>query len=418
MDYICKKNLKRNLIMKTTIKLLAFAALFAACSSDDDSTIKEIKFTETEAEIASNSPAFAVDLLKAVDGTFENNDKYVVSPLSASLALSMAMNGADGDTYNQIADAMSLGDYSLDEINSYNKKLIDGLGKLDKQAKLTVANSVWLNEGFYPLETFNQQMIKYYAATSEVLDFSSANAVNTINNWVSNETNGLIPQLYEYLIDGTQFVLADAFYFKCPWYKKFDVKNTKVDKFYAYDGTVQDVEFMTTKNVPYQYYSEDNKFRIFSLYLGKNKAFSMDFVETAYDVTIEECVELLDNGKLGEAYNKAYKRKGTFTIPKLNIDVNEVLDDALIAMGVKDAYDDNKADFSKLTNKRINILEVRQANVFGIDEDGGEAATATGVQSGDGAAPMEYCIINRPFLFFVRENKTNTILYAGKVNKM
>lgn len=404
--------------MKKAIKLLAFAALFAACSSDDDSTIKEIKFTETETEIAANSPAFAVDLLKAVDGTFENNDKFVVSPLSASLALSMAMNGADGDTYNQIADAMSLGDYSLDEINSYNKKLIDGLGKLDKQAKLTVANSVWLNEGFYPLETFNQQMIKYYAATSEVLDFSSANAVNTINNWVSNETNGLIPQLYEYLIDGTQFVLADAFYFKCPWYKKFDVKNTKVDKFYAYDGTVQDVEFMTTKNVPYQYYSEDNKFRIFSLYLGKNKAFSMDFVETAYDVTIEECVELLDNGKLGEAYNKAYKRKGTFTIPKLNIDINEVLDDALIAMGVKDAYDDNKADFSKLTNKRINILEVRQANVFGIDEDGGEAATATGVQSGDGAAPMEYCIINRPFLFFVRENKTNTILYAGKVNKM
>lgn len=404
--------------MKKAIKLLAFAALFAACSSDDDSTIKEIKFTETETEIASNSPTFAVDLLKAVDGTFENNDKYVVSPLSASLALSMVMNGADGDTYNQIADAMSLGDYSLDEINSYNKKLIDGLGKLDKQAKLTVANSVWLNEGFYPLETFNQQMIKYYAATSEVLDFSSANAVNTINNWVSNETNGLIPQLYEYLIDGTHFVLADAFYFKCPWYKKFDVKNTKVDKFYAYDGTVQDVEFMTTKNVPYQYYSEDNKFRIFSLYLGKNKAFSMDFVETAYDVTIEECVELLDNGKLGEAYNKAYKRKGTFTIPKLNIDVNEVLDDALIAMGVKDAYDDNKADFSKLTNKRINILEVRQANVFGIDEDGGEAATATGVQSGDGAAPMEYCVINRPFLFFVRENKTNTILYAGKVNKM
>ena len=404
--------------MKTTIKLFAFAALFAACSSDDDSTIKEIKFTETETEIASNSPAFAVDLLKSVDGTFENNDKYVVSPLSASLALSMAMNGADGETYSQIADAMSLGDYSLDEINSYNKKLIDGLGKLDKQAKLTVANSVWLNEGFYPLETFNQQMIKYYAATSEVLDFSSANAVNTINNWVSNETNGLIPQLYEYLIDGTQFVLADAFYFKCPWHDKFDKKNTKVDKFYAYDGTVQDVEFMTTKNVPYQYYSEDNKFRIFSLYLGKNKAFSMDFVETAYDVTIEECVELLDNGKLGEAYNKAYKRKGTFTIPKLNIDVNEVLDDALIAMGVKDAYDDNKADFSKLTNKRINILEVRQANVFGIDEDGGEAATATGVQSGDGAAPMEYCIINRPFLFFVRENKTNTILYAGKVNKI
>ena len=406
--------------MKKAIKLLAVAALFAACSSDDDSTIKEIKLNETETEIAANSPAFAVDLLKAVDGTFESNDKYVVSPFGTSLALSMAMNGADGDTYSQIADAMSLGDYSLDEINNYNKKLIDGLGKLDKQAKLTVANSVWLNEGFYPLETFNQQMIKYYAATSEVLDFSSSNAVNTINNWVSNETNGLIPQLYEYLIDGTQFVLADAFYFKCPWHDKFDAKNTKVDKFYAYDGTVQKVEFMKTKNVPYQYYCEDNKFRIFSLYLGKNKAFSMDFVETANGVTLEECAEMLDNGKLAEAYKNSYKREGysTFTIPKLNIDVNEVLDDALLAMGVKDAYDDKKADFSKLTDERLYLLEVRQANVFGIDEDGGEAATATGVQGGYESAPMEHCIINRPFLFFVRENKTNTILYAGKVNKI
>ena len=95
-----------------------------------------------------------------------------------------------------------------------------------------------------------------------------------------------------------------------------------------------------------------------------------------------------------------------------------MLDDALLAMGVKDAYDDKKADFSKLTDKRLYLLEVRQANVFSIDEEGGEAATVTGVQGGDVSAPMEHCIMNRPFLFFVRENKTNTILYAGKVNKM
>ena len=406
--------------MKKAIKLLAVAALFAACSSDDDSTIKEIKLNETETEIAANSPAFAVDLLRAVDGTFENNDKYVVSPLSASLALSMAMNGADGETYDQIADAMSLGDYSLDEINDYNKKIVDGITRLDKQAKMSIANSVWLNEGFYPLETFSQRIIKYYGAKSEMLDFSNENAVGVINNWVSNETNGLIPQLYEQLNDGTKIVLADAFYFKCPWHDKFDKKNTKVDKFYAYDGTVQKVEFMKTKNVPYQYYCEDNKFRIFSLYLGKNKAFSMDFVETANGVTLEECAEMLDNGKLAEAYKNSYKREGysTFTIPKLNLDVNEVLDDALLAMGVKDAYDDKKADFSKLTDERLYLLEVRQANVFSIDEDGGEAATATGVQGGDVSAPMEHCIMNRPFLFFVRENKTNTILYAGKVNKI
>ena len=413
--------------MKRTIKLFAFAALFAACSSDDDSTIKEIKFTETETEIASNSPAFAVDLLKAVDGTFENNDKFVVSPLSASLALSMAMNGADGETYSQIADAMSLGDYSLDEINSYNKKLIDGLGKLDKQAKLTVANSVWLNEGFYPLETFNQQMIKYYAATSEVLDFSSANAVNTINNWVSNETNGLIPQLYEYLIDGTQFVLADAFYFKCPWHDKFDKKNTKVDKFYAFDGTVQDVEFMVNDKegvAAKSYYNAD--YQLYSLYLGKNNAFTMDIVLPAEGKSLDECIELLDNGVLLKIYNNeaddyypGYSNDiCCFTLPKFSIEVNSALNDALARMGIENAFTPNKADFSRLTEADVYVSEVRQANLFSIDESGAEAATSTGIKGGFTYNPPTNCVINRPFLFFVRENKTNTILYAGKVNKM
>ena len=105
--------------MKRIIYLLAFAALFAACSSDDDNTQKGIPFNETEKEIAANSPAFAIKLMRALDATLEDNNSYVVSPLGASMALSMAMNGAQGETYDQIAEALSFGDYSLDEINSY-----------------------------------------------------------------------------------------------------------------------------------------------------------------------------------------------------------------------------------------------------------------------------------------------------------
>ena len=417
--------------MKRIVYLLAFAALFAACSSDDNGPgapeIKEIQLSPAEKEMAEVSPNFAIDLLQAVDATIENNEKFVVSPLSASMALSMAMNGAQGETYNQMAEALSFGDYSLDEINSYNNKLLTGLVALDNQAQIGIVNSLWLNNGFYTLAPYNNAVAKHYAATSETLELSSDYARNRINNWCNSNTNGLIPNyLEENLPSNVKLAIINALYFKCPWLHKFDKKNTKKDKFYAYDGTEQEVDFMVMdddiecrlkkiKDTPQKL----GNLNMLSLYFGKNKAFCIDFILPDKEIGIDAFMENFSGALLNKAYDNFETGVGRvpLRIPKLKIEFKEELMKAFMEMGITDAFDAAKADFGLLADEDLVISKVQQANVFSIDENGGEAASVTNMENITTSNRNSF-IINRPFLFFVREVKTNTILFAGKVAKM
>ena len=431
--------------MKRIAYLLAIAALFAACSSDDDSTQKEIPFNETENEIAANSPAFAIKLMRALDATLEDNNSYVVSPLGASMALSMAMNGAQGETYDQIADALSYSDYSLDEINSYNNKLLTGLAALDNQAQIGIANSLWLNEGFNTLAPYNYCIAEQYGATSETLDFANENSLERINNWVEEYTNDLIPQYTDYIDEDAKLMFLNSSYFKSPWNVEFNKEKSFVEKFYAYDGTEQEVEYwMIDKVLRFMYYETyvSGCIETLSLFVGKNDTYCVDFILPDFygtGLTYETFMEYLDNGGLKQIYDsidhyrfeqpsKAVTHKAgllgdalpppRIVFPKLKMEFKAELNDAFKAMGITDAFDEEKADFGLLSDSEVNISKIQQANVFSIDEN----RISTGSNSENNNITRTLAswkiIINRPFLFFVREVKTNTILFAGKVLKM
>lgn len=407
--------------MKRTIKLLLLALLFAGCSGDDDTPLlKEIDLNDSEKEIAASSPEFAIKLLKAVDGTIADNNKFVVSPLSASQALSMALNGAQGNTYDQIAEALSLTDFSLDEINSCNSKVLNSIGRLEGNSQIEMANSLWLNEGFNTLDTYNERIAQYYSAEIESIDTSNENGVTRINKWINAQTNGLIPRYFDYISSDTKVIIVNALYFKCPWHQKFDKSETKIGKFYAADGIVQDVEFMETEKAgaPCMWYNGEN-YTLYSLYMGKEKSFCMDFILPNNGVELDECIATLCNGELMRAYNNIHiSNKSRCRIPKIKMEIKEELNDAFKSMGITDAFNSN-ADFGMLSSANLSISKIQQANIFSIDEDGGKAATATDIEMGLGSTlnPDSYKTINRPFIFFIREVGTNTVIYAGKIDK-
>ena len=436
--------------MKRVIYLLAFASLFAACSSDDDNTQKGIPFNETEKEIAANSPAFAIKLMKALDATLEDNNSYVVSPLGASMALSMAMNGAQGETYDQIAEALSLSDYPLDEINRYNNKLLTGLAALDNQAQIGIANSLWLNEGVNTLAPYNYCIAQHYNATNETLDFADESSLARINSWVEEYTNYLIPQYTDYIDEDAKLMFLNSSYFNSPWNIEFDKEQSFVEKFYAYDGTEQETEYWMIDGVlNFMYHCTYGSDRIetLSLFVGKDETYCVDFIlphcyiPNFYnsDFTYETFMEYLDNGGLKQIYDsidhyrfeqpaKAVSHKAgllgdalpapRIVFPKLKMEFKAELNDAFKAMGITDAFDEEKADFGLLSDSEVNISKIQQANVFSIDENG----TSTGSNSENNNTTRTIAswniFFNRPFLFFVREVKTNTILFAGKVAKM
>ena len=236
-----------------TAIICTFAAL-QSCSSGKRSFATAMKGTET-----TNSTAEYTAVIREIadKGEFWNTlftlvnigsekENVCISPLSAQLALSMTAAGATGETQKQMYDAMLL----TGDVNKSSKELIGNITAPNEQCEVKIANSIWINEGFKvksPFVDVNKQM---YDAEVRNLDFSSSKALSTINNWASDKTHGLIPQVLQSVSPSAAMYLLNALYFKGIWQEdyKFDKKNTQPEDFTNADGSVTKVQMMNQTN--------------------------------------------------------------------------------------------------------------------------------------------------------------------------
>ena len=238
---------------------MAALSLLAACQNDDLSgggnEYEPIVMTKTETELASQGADFAFRFFRAVDKSLQENgglpqeerdEPLFVSPLSASFALSMLANGADGETLQELTDALGFSGYSMEEVNAYYKKLAEELPKQDKQSRLALANSLWLDAQFDALATYKGVLTDSYDA--EVRQVDMATAMDDINNWCSQKTNGLIPEILKKNEAGLSMLLLNALYFKGEWDEPFDVEDTQEDVFANADGTESRAAFMNKED--------------------------------------------------------------------------------------------------------------------------------------------------------------------------
>ncbi len=185
--------------------------------------------------VAANTQ-FAFKLFREL--TKQEPDKNIfVSPASIAIALSMTYNGSVGQTQAGMAIALELQEMSLPQVNEANLQLRQALENLDNEVELAIANSLWVRQDVEFKPDFLQRNQEFYAAQVTKLDFNSPNALATINNWVSENTNGKIQTILNKLDPLAILIIINAIYFKGIWTSSFDKENTHDRIFNLLDGT-------------------------------------------------------------------------------------------------------------------------------------------------------------------------------------
>lgn len=410
--------------MKTKLfYLIGILCFLVGCQDDEGTSIdikerKDIVLSRAEEQWASESSAFAFRLFQQVNSTETEQPNWMISPLSASMALAMTANGAGGNTLEEMKNTLGFSDFDLNGMNTYYQKLITELLNLDNSTQLGIANSIWIAEGLPILDSFVKVNQDMYDAEVRSVDFSSPDTKNIINDWCASKTNNAITEIFSSTPTGIKLSLINALYFKGIWKEKFKKSNTKEEKFTNADRSTSKVPMMNQKN---QFiYTESDDFYVAELPYG-NAAFSMVIFLPKEVQQLEKVIDQLTYENWAEWYSQRSSWNLEVKLPRFDLKYKKDMIGDMKALGMKDAFDASRADFSALssTDLYLNILE--QFTSLKVNEEGTEAAAVTHVGinlASPGHSGTITFHVNRPFAFMIKEKSTGTILFMGKVTKL
>jgi len=408
--------------MKTTMMILA--AALGALAVQGEIRPKAPQASKSVAPIAQPVMAAANDAFAvAMYGRMAAQKGNVFfSPSSIHTALAMTYAGAAGQTATQMFQALALpGDLPATRVHPAYKAFLDVLkpGK-DAGYQLNVANALWGQKGFAWLPEFLKTTKDNYGAGLREVDFAGATeeARKTVNGWVEKETKDKIKDLLPrgILTADTRLVLTNAVYFKGDWAVQFDKRATADAPFHlSADKTVQ---------APLMYrkdrfgYTEDQAVQVLSIPYKGNELSMVVLLPKALDglPAVEKDLNPIRlNGLLGGLR----PRKVEVYLPKFKATCRFRLEQPLQALGMIDAFDAAKADFSGMDGKKdLYVTAVVHKAFVDVHEEGTEAAAATGVAIGLTSAmpdPEPVFRADHPFLFLIRHNATGAILFMGRL---
>ncbi|OKH38146.1 proteinase inhibitor I4 serpin [[Phormidium ambiguum] IAM M-71] len=346
----------------------------------------------------------------------DSNKNIFVSPSSVAIALQMTYNGAAGDTQQAMAQTLQLQGMSLAEINQSQLALTQSLTKIDPKVQLDIANSLWLKQEFPFKPEFLQTTEKYYQAKITNLDFNNPNSVNIINDWVSQNTNSKIPTIIDSIEPSAVLFLINAIYFKGNWQKEFSKSDTKEQPFTLLNGTRKQHPLMSQKG-KYRYY-ETNEFQAIALPYGSGRL-SMYVFLPKNNIKLTDFYNKL-SAQTWQQWMKQFSLKdGEIILPKFKLEYNLTLNEALKALGMEVAFQD-RANFSNMTAKEVQIDEVKHKTFVEVNEEGTEAAAVTSIGIRVASAPIREeppfkMLVDRPFFCAIHDNQTGTILFMGSI---
>jgi serine protease inhibitor len=365
---------------------------------------------------------FAIRLYEKVADT-ETGKNLFLSPFSIQVVLAMCAAGAGGETRKVLADLLGAPDDAEEQNRQYAALLKAVIGKGYRSFELFTANALWVQQGFRLKPAFRKAIASFYDGSLNELDFASRpdEAVKTINSWVSNKTRAKITSLVNQLvIAGATLVLTTAIYFKGRWAHEFDKARTTDEDWYGPSGTAQ----VTTmhREGGYPYCEGDD----------------LQALELPYKGEELSMLVVLPRNKDGlQALERQWAVPGTYeqvtgrlhreetvivSLPRFKMETQYALKPILCLLGAGLAFSD-AADFGGISdepNKPLKISEVIHKAFVEVNEEGTEAAAATAgvlvVLSKKPKRPEPKVFkADHPFLFCIRDRRTNAVLFAGRV---
>ncbi len=372
-----------------------------------------------ELTVIGASNAFSMDLLREVEARDDESNVFL-SGLSASMALGMTMNGAVGATWDSMRVALRFGDLTEEDIDASYRDLIALLLDLDPRVEIGIANATFADDGFPVAQGFLGRIRTYFGAEARTLDFDDPASVGVVNAWAAEKTHDRIREILRSWPPDAVLALLNALYFKGDWTERFDAAETAPRPFTLPSGEVVERDAMWSRGALLRVGRDTRTGATVGEIPYGGRAFVMDIVMPPEGGSLEELLDGLDD----EAWDRWMRalpgdfQKGVAQVPKLEIDYERVLNDELIALGMGVAFGRGpvQPDFSRLGPGNLAISLVKQKTYVRVDEEGTEAAAVTVVVVELTSTPsVPTLVVNRPYLFAIRERLSGTVLFLGTV---
>lgn len=410
-------------VFRLALVTLGWSSVLTSCNSSTEPE-GEVENIRNDIQLSASSRAaadelkdfyqkFTIDAINTVDADPNaTSSNVIVSPLSASMMLGMLANGVENEVATRISEYLGVSD--LAALNALAANLIEALPNADKKSKLSISNSVWHNDKFLLNSSFSSTISRNFMATLRPIDFSQSSALNTVNDWVSSTTGGVIDSYFDYseINANTVAVLLNTLYFNGEWaHTYFNPQYTVSEPFHGFSGESA-VEMMHCSIIRTQYGAND-RFKACTLYFG-NAAFRLTLVLPTAEATRKTDMPEISVEELEALTASDQFPFITLSLPKFKLSNSTDLNDVLETAGLSEI--NGNVTFTMFDNPMNNPIELRQGASLSVDEEGAKVAAASSGELVYSAPTPEYKLeFNRPFYFFLTETSTGACLLSGRI---
>ena len=382
---------------------------------------KPMSLTKEQKDLVMKNNDFSVNLFRTINELDKEKRSNFLSPISVTYLLSMLNDGAAGETSKEIIAMLGFAESDTKSINELCKALIDGAPEVDPAVSVDISSYIAANShlGVQLEDLFRKDMETYYQAEAASLDFSSPDALKTINGWCSKKTDGKIDKMLDELDASSLLVLMNAVNFKASWVSKFDEKNTQTEIFTKDGGKTVELPMMHQEALV-RFASNDTYSTLLLPYGGTNAKWYMYVLLPQDNKTVNDVLEKMEGLNWTNFFWEKDIYKVDIKMPRFTTTSENDLIPSITKLGAPSIFDPNKADLSKMCSnfKNLYVSKMLQKATIDVNEKGTEAVAVTAAVVDPTEAPQKpkptaEFHADHPFVYVIQERSSGAIFFIG-----